>query len=83
MKPLQEGEAVLLVEPLIVKAATADGFNPHYGLVVKDLGWGEPNNDPDTWDVIVLWEDGRERTFPRKFLMSWSEIPDITRPSTI
>lgn len=80
MKPLEVGEEVMLVGPLMVNAARADGFNPYYGLVVKDLGWGEPNNDPDVWDVIVLWEDGRERKFPRNVLMSWSELPKDIRP---
>lgn len=74
MKPLQPGDEVLLTGPAATDAH-GDRFNPYYGLVVKDLGWGEPNNDPDVWDVIVLWEDGQERKHPRRTLMLWSEVP--------
>lgn len=79
MKPLEQCEEVMLVGPLMVQAAHADGFNPHYGLVVEDLGWNVTQGDRDEWDVIVLWEDGRERKFPRNVLMSWSEVPKEIR----
>lgn len=67
----------MLVGPMMANAARADGFNPYYGLVVKDLG------DPGNYGVgfvLVLWEDGRERKFPRNVLMSWSELPKDVRP---
>lgn len=73
MRPLQPTEEVMLIG-LPAQGAHLDGFNPYYGLVVKDLGWGEPNNDPDVWNVVVLWEDGRERTHPRRDLQAWADL---------
>lgn len=74
MKSLEQGEEVMLVGPLMHSAAHADGFNPCYGLVVKDHGWNVTGDDQDDWKVTVLWEDGRERTFDRALLRPWSEI---------
>lgn len=72
LRPLEPSEEVMLKSG--AGDASRSSFNPYYGLVVKDLGWGEPNNDPDVWNVIVLWEDGKEREHPRKLLAVWSDI---------
>lgn len=73
MKPLEPGEEVMLTGAAAGQAHR-DGFNPYYGIVVKDLGWGEPDNDPDVWDVMVMWEDGKERKHPRKVLKDLKSI---------
>lgn len=73
MRTLEIGEEVMLTG-LSASGAVRDGFNPYYGLVVKDLGWGEPTGDPDTWDVLVMWEDGRERKHPRRALQAMKDI---------
>jgi len=72
LRPLEPTEEVMLKASAV--DASRSSFNPYYGLVVKDHGWGEPNNDPDIWNVTVLWEDGRERQHHRASLMAWSDI---------
>ena len=72
LRTLEPAEEVML-KPAAIDASRC-GFNPYYGLVVKDLGWGEPNNDPDVWNVIVLWDDGSEREHPRRQLVAWSDV---------
>lgn len=79
MRPLEPTEEVML-KPSAIDAARA-GFNPYYGLVVKDHGWGEPDNDPDVWNVTVLWEDGRERKHHRASLIAWADLPKELKPS--
>ena len=74
MRPFSQAEEVMLTGDPANEAHRSGGFNPYYGLVVKDLGWGEPDNDPDVWNVVVLWEDGMERTYPRKSLVAIADL---------
>lgn len=76
MKTFSQGEEVLLLG-LAAQGARADGFNPHYLLVVKDCGVSFQGE----WDVICLCEDGKERVFCGHDLKSWSELPKEIRPS--
>jgi hypothetical protein len=77
VRNLEQGEEVMLTGPAAASAHN-DGFNPYYGLVVKDHGWNVVDADRqelDIWDVTVLWEDGKERTHPRNTLMAWADVP--------
>ncbi len=77
MKRFEQGEEVMLLGSLMTNAARADGFNPHYLLVVKDCGVSFQGE----WDVIALCEDGKERVFSGHDLKSWADLPKEIRPS--
>jgi len=78
LRSLEPTEEVMLKASAIERQGA--GFNPYYGLVVRDLGWGNPNNDPDIWTVVVLWEDDRERQHHRASLIAWADMPVEMRP---
>lgn len=52
-------------------ARAATGFNPYYGLVVRDLGRIVPIDAEDYIDV--LWEDGVERRHRRVDLLTYED----------
>lgn len=79
LRHLQPGEEVML-HGEASNAAHRQAFNPNYGLVVKDQGWGEPDNDPDVWNVIVLWEDGLERLHRRVDLWVIKDVLALVEP---
>lgn len=73
MRNLEEGEEVMLTN-LSAMQAHLKYFNPNYGLVVKDLGWGVKEDLSNDWKILVLWEDGQERTFQRGDLMPLADL---------
>lgn len=73
MRNLEQAEEVMLTG-LTAQGAHLDGFNPYYGLVVKDHGWNVTQDDKDDWWVTVLWEDGKERRVRRRDLLAWKDL---------
>jgi hypothetical protein len=72
MRSLEVGEEVMLHGEA---ANAAKNFNPYYGLVVKDLGWDVTEDLKNDWKIVVLWEDGQERTHQRHDLLDWKSLP--------